>query len=63
MIITVYGADGTKERKPQGYAGGQCHQATQPYERREIPGSMHKSATPEANLPEQTTAATQKTRR
>lgn len=51
-IVTTYGKDGTKKREPRGYAGGQCNQATAPYEAREIGGQTHKTPTPEANLPE-----------
>lgn len=48
MIITVYGADGTKTRTPLGYAGGQCNVATEPYEAREIHGQVAKTATSDA---------------
>ncbi len=41
MIVTTYGADGTKVRKPVGYAGKQCNKATEPYEAREL-GSKKK---------------------
>lgn len=51
MIITKYNADGTKERKAVGYAGGQCHQATAPYEAFEVPGTVKKTPTAEACLP------------
>lgn len=50
MIVTVYGADGTKTRRPIGYAGGQCNKATEPYEAREIPGQRRKTETDEARL-------------
>ena len=50
MIVTIYGADGTKQRRPVGYAGGQCNQATLPYEAREIKGQTKKTPTPEADL-------------
>jgi len=52
MIVTVYGADGTKQRKPVGYVGKQCSKATEPYEVREIPGQMRKAPTAEAYIPE-----------
>lgn len=52
MVITTYGADGTKKRQPVGYAGGDCQKATEPYEAREIKGQMKKSPTPEAFEPE-----------
>ena len=48
MIIEIYNPDGTKERKPVGYAGGMCHVATAPYEKREVPGSMRIVPTDEA---------------
>lgn len=48
MIITIYEADGTKTRKPIGYAGGKCDIATQPYEDREIKGQSTKTATDDA---------------
>lgn len=47
-IVTVYGKDGTKTRKPVGIPGGACHLATKPYEAREIPGQMKKTPTQEA---------------
>lgn len=47
-VVTVYGKDGTKVRKPVGIPGGACHLATQPYEAREIPGQVKKTPTPEA---------------
>jgi hypothetical protein len=49
MLITIYKPDGTKERKAVGYAGGACHQATAPYEAREVPGAV-KTPTDEACL-------------
>jgi len=52
MIVTTYGADGKKVRKPMGYAGERCSLATKPYEAREIPGQTKKSDTPEAYEPE-----------
>lgn len=48
MIVTIYHKDGRKERKPVGYGGGVCHQATAPYEKREIKGQMKLTPTPEA---------------
>lgn len=48
MIITTYRPDGTKERRPVGYGGKLCHQATLPYEQREAPGTTKKTTTPEA---------------
>lgn len=48
LIITVYGKDGTKTRRPVGFPGGICSIATQPYEAREIPGQMKKTETAEA---------------
>lgn len=48
MIITIYHKDGRKERRPIGYSGEQCHQATAPYEVRERPGKATKTPTPEA---------------
>lgn len=50
MIITIYDADGTKVRKPIGYAGGKCNVATQPYEDREIKGQSVKTPTDDACL-------------
>jgi hypothetical protein len=47
FIVTTYKADGTKERRPQGYGGGLCHQATAPYEKREV--DTRKSPTDEAD--------------
>lgn len=47
MIITTYGKDGTKSRKLVGYAGQACNKAAEPYEAREIPGSVKKTATPD----------------
>jgi hypothetical protein len=52
MIVTVYTADGKKSRKPVGYAGGLCNKATEPYERNEISGQVHKTPTAEACAPE-----------
>lgn len=46
-IVTVYGADGKKTRRPIGYSGGQCNVATAPYEAREIHGQTKKDATAE----------------
>jgi hypothetical protein len=48
MIVTIYNPDGTKLRQPVGYGGGVCHEATRPYERREIPGQTRKFPTEEA---------------
>lgn len=48
-VVTVYGSDGTKTRKPVGLTGSTCHLATQPYEAREIKGQVKKTPTPEAN--------------
>lgn len=47
MIVTIYGKDGTKQRKALGYKGGSCQQATAPYEAREVRGQMKKSPTGE----------------
>jgi hypothetical protein len=44
MIVTVYKPDGSKERRPVGYAGGACNEATAPYERREIGGDKTPTA-------------------
>lgn len=52
MIITTYTPDGKKIRKPMGYAGGQCSQATAPYEEREIKGQTKKTLTDEGCMPE-----------
>lgn len=49
-VVTVYGADGTKQRKVVGLAGGTCHKATLPYEAREIQGQMKKTPTGDAYL-------------
>lgn len=48
MIITIFRSNGTKERKPIGYGGGLCHEATKPYEKRDVPGSMKVTPTDEA---------------
>jgi hypothetical protein len=48
MIITTYNKDGTKLRKPVGYAGQDCQRATEPYERREFSGQVHKVLTDDA---------------
>jgi len=48
MILNFYHRNGKKERRPLGYGGGLCHEATKPYERREIPGQMRNTPTPEA---------------
>lgn len=50
MIVTMYTKDGTKERRPVGYAGGLCNEATKPYEAREIKGQVRKTPTGEACL-------------
>lgn len=50
MIVTTYGVDGKKERKPVGYGGGLCNTATAPYEAREIKGQTKKTLTDEACL-------------
>lgn len=50
-IVTVYGADGVKTRRPVGYPGGLCQVATAPYEAREIGGQTKKTPTPEAYEP------------
>lgn len=47
-ILTVYGPDGKKVRKPVGFKGGTCSIATKPYEEREISGQSVKTLTPEA---------------
>lgn len=47
-VVTIYGRDGTKTRKPVGVVGKSCHLATKPYEVREIPGQTTKTPTPEA---------------
>ena len=52
MILTIYKPDGTFERRPIGYTGGTCNQATAPYERRDIRGSTNKQLTSEACLPD-----------
>ena len=57
MIITTYGKDGRKERHALGYKGGACQRATLPYERREVTGTMQKTLTGEACLPEDITQA------
>lgn len=51
MIVTIYKADGTKTRQPQGYGSGLCHEATAPYEQREIAGQVTKTPTAEACQP------------
>lgn len=53
-IVTVYGKDGTKTRRPIGFPGSTCSTATLPYEAREIPGQTRKTPTAEADLPEPT---------
>lgn len=52
VIVTIYGKDGTKIRRPVGFLGGQCNRATLPYEAREITGQVKKRETPEALAPE-----------
>jgi hypothetical protein len=52
LILTFYNKDGTKVRRPIGYAGGKCNVATAAYERREIPGSVKKTPTAEADYEE-----------
>lgn len=52
MLVTIYGADGDKQRKAVGYTGGACNRATQPYEAREIRGTMKKTPTDDACLPD-----------
>jgi hypothetical protein len=47
MIITIYRPDGTKERRPIGYTGGACDEATKPYEEAEG-GKVTKVATGDA---------------
>lgn len=47
-VVTIYGKDGTKTRKPVGLSGAACHAATKPYEAREIPGQTKKTPTAEA---------------
>jgi len=42
-VITVYGADGRKVRRPVGFRGASCHAATAPYEARELPGQTVKT--------------------
>ena len=51
MIITIFHKDGRKERKPLGYGGGLCNEATLPYERYDLPGQVTKVVTGEACLP------------
>ena len=48
MILTIFRPDGTVERRPLGYSGGLCEQATAPYERKEVPGVAVKTPTQEA---------------
>lgn len=52
MIITIYDAEGGKTRKPIGYAGGTCNDATLPYEAKEIKGQSVKTPTNDACLPD-----------
>lgn len=55
LIVTVYKANGNKERRVHGHLGGSCHKATLPYERREAPGTTTKTPTADAcREPEQT---------
>lgn len=51
-IVTVYGKDGTKTRRPVGFPGTTCTLAAQPYEVRELPGQRRKTPTADAGLPE-----------
>lgn len=45
LIVTIYGADGTKVRKPIGVQGKACDAMTRPYEAREIAGQTRKTPT------------------
>jgi hypothetical protein len=49
MIVTVYGADGTKVRTVSGIPGGGCLKAAEPYEANDIPGQTTKFSTSEMN--------------
>lgn len=46
-IITIYTPDGKKTRTPVGYGGELCHEATKPYEKREV--GTKKTPTPDAD--------------
>lgn len=46
-IKTVYRVDGSIQRQPVGYGGGLCHEATKPYEKRNL-GNIKKTPTDEA---------------
>lgn len=59
MIVTIYHPDGRKTRKPVGYGGGLCNVATAPYEKRDVPGTVTKVRTPEADEEPVATAAVQ----
>ncbi len=48
MILTIFRPDGTKERRPIGYGGGKCHEATRPYEKRDV-GTITVTPTDEAH--------------
>lgn len=48
MIFTTYDSTGRKERRPVGFTGGACHEATRPYEEREVPGKVEKTPTDDA---------------
>lgn len=48
LIFTTYDKTGRKERRPVGFTGGACHEATRPYEEREVPGSVEKIPTDDA---------------
>jgi hypothetical protein len=47
-VITIYHPNGKIERHPVGYSGGKCHEATKPYEKYDIPGTMETKPTDEA---------------
>lgn len=59
MIVTTYTPDGTKTRKPVGYAGDACNAATQPYEQREF-GTV-KTRTADADRNPEDRVATEET--
>lgn len=63
FIMTIFRPDGSKQRRPVGYGGGLCHEATKPYEKRDVPGSITVTPTEEAGQePREAVAETEQLR-
>lgn len=50
MIVTIFHKDGRKERRPIGYTGNSCNEATAPYEVRDLSNQVTKTPTTDADI-------------